>query len=114
MDYSGLNKTFAMPMYKAIKEENQSKLREILKKHVQTLRKYELITNAPVMLLESEDGTLMELFEWKDENASRVAHEHPAIRKIWGEMEGILEFPVLSNLPEANRRFPNFVVLERY
>lgn len=101
-------------MYKATSEENQKKLLEILQRHVPTLRQYELIDEAPAFLLQSEDGTLIELFEWKDEKAMHVAHEHPAIRTIWGEMEGICTFPSLQDLPEAKHRFPNFKLLKRY
>ena len=108
------NKNYAMPMYKATSEENQTKLLEILKKHIPTLRKYELISDSPAFMLQSENGTIIETFEWKDEKAKQVAHEHPAIRTIWGEMEGICEFPTLSDLPESKKRFPNFSVIEKY
>lgn len=105
---------FAMPMYKATTEENQIKLLEILKKHIPTLRNYELIDDNPAYMLQSEDGTIIETFEWKSEKAKIVAHEHPAIRTIWGEMEGICTFPALSDLPESKTRFPNFKILNTY
>ncbi len=105
---------FAMPMYKATSEENHKKLIDILKRHIPTLRKYELIDDGPAYMLQSEDGTIIETFEWKDQKAKEVAHEHPAIRMIWGEMEGICDFPSLSDLPESKTRFPNFKVLEKY
>ncbi len=105
---------FTMPMYKATSEENQKALFEILKNHIPTLRKYELISDSPAYMLQSTDGTIIETFEWKDEKAKQIAHEHPAIRTIWGKMEGICEFPSLSDLPESKKRFPNFKVLEKY
>ena len=108
------SKLFAMPMYKATNEENHHKLLEILKSHIPTLRAYELITDSPAYLLQSVDGTIIETFEWKNEKAKQAAHEHPAIRTIWGEMEGICEFPSLSDLPESKTRFPNFKALEKY
>lgn len=101
-------------MYKATNEENHKALLKILKRHVPTLREYGLIRDTPAYMLESEDGTILEIFEWKDEKAKQAAHEHPAIRTIWGEMEGICDFPSLSDLPEAKTRFPNFKVVERY
>jgi glutathione peroxidase-family protein len=104
---------FAMPMYKATNEQNQMKLFAILKKHIPTLREYELIKDNPAYILQSEDGTIIETFEWKDEKAKMAAHEHPAIRTIWGEMEGICTFPALRDLPESKTRFPNFKILEK-
>ena len=108
------NTNFTMPLYRATNKKNQMLLFEILKNHIPTLRKYELISDSPAFLLQSKDGTIIETFEWKDENAKRAAHEHPAIRTIWGEMEGICEFPSLGDLPESKTRFPNFKVLEKY
>lgn len=108
------NQLYAMPMYKATSAENQEKLIEILKKHIPTLREYELITDSPAYMLESANGAIIETFEWKDEKAKKIAHEHPAIRTIWGAMEGICEFPSLSELPESKGRFPNFKVLKKF
>ncbi len=105
---------FTTPMYKATSEENHEKLIKILEKHIPTLREYELITDAPAYVLQSEDGTIIEMYEWKNEKAIDLAHEHPAIRTVWGEMEGICTFPSLQDLPEAKKRFPNFTVLKMY
>ena len=105
---------FTMPMYKATSIENQEKLIGILKRHVPTLREYGLIVDTPAYLLQSEDGTLIETFEWKNEKAMEVANEHPAIRIIWGEMEGICTFPSLQDLPESKNRFPSFRILDKY
>lgn len=108
------NHNFAMPMYKATNEDNQKKLLEILKQHVPTLREYGLIEDSAAYLLQSEDGTLIETFEWKNEKAKETAHEHPAIRTIWAKMEGICTFPSLQDLPESKGRFPNFKILDKY
>jgi hypothetical protein len=102
--------TLAIAMYKPT-EGNAKKLIEILKEHIPTLRKYELITNKSAYMVQSADGTVLEIFEWTNEKAKEVAHEHPAIRTIWGKMEGICEFPALKDLPEAHRPFPNFKII---
>lgn len=87
---------------------------DIVDRHIPTLREYGLIKDGHAYVLQSEDGTIIEMYEWKDEKAIAVAHEHPAIRTIWGEMEGICTFPSLSDLPESKKRFPNFTVIKRY
>jgi hypothetical protein len=87
---------------------NEEKLMEILKEHVPALRKYELITPGTAYTAKSTDGTIIEVFEWTGEAAKNAAHEHPAIRTIWGKMEGICEFPALQNLAESKKRFPGF------
>ena len=105
---------FVIAMFKATNEENQHRLFEILKKQIPTLRKYELIRSSPAFMLQSQNGTIIVTYEWESEKAKQVAHEHPAIRTIWGELEGICEFTSLSDLPESKSKFPNFKVLERY
>jgi hypothetical protein len=97
----------AFAMYKP-KEGQADKLREILSTHIPTLRQYGLVTERNAYTLQSADGTVIEVFEWQNEQAARSAHEHPAIRTIWGQMEGVCDFPTLKDLPEAKRPFPNF------
>ena len=106
------NKDFAMPMYKATSKENHEELIKILEGHLPTLREYGLIKNSSAYMLQSDDGTIIEMFEWKDEGAKQAAHEHPAIRTLWGKMQGICDFPSLNDLPESGTRFPNFKVLK--
>jgi hypothetical protein len=106
------NSSLALAMYKPT-EGNAEKLKEILKDHIPTLRKYELIADGTAYMVQSADGTIIEVFEWINNEAKNTAHEHPAIRTIWGKMEGICEFPGLQDLPEAKRPFPNFEILSR-
>ena len=100
----------AIAMYKprAGKAED---LKRILIDHLPTLRQYELITAHAAYMVESSDGTIIEIFEWTHEDAKNHAHEHPAIRTIWGKMEGICDFPSLKDLPESKTPFPNFSIL---
>lgn len=100
----------AIAMYKP-REGKSEELKKILKDHIPTLRKYELITDSSAFMVESDDGTIIEIFEWTGDDAKDHAHEHPAIRSIWGSMEGICDFPPLKNLPESKTPFPNFDVL---
>ena len=100
----------AFAMYKP-KKGKLAELKKLLKDHIPTLRKYELITNKGAFLVQSTDGTLIEIFEWASEAAKDAAHKHPAIMKIWGPMMPICEFPAMENLPEAAKSFPNFKVI---
>lgn len=106
------SKNFVFALYRPTNEDNQSKVVEILKKQILTLRKYELIKDTSAYLLQSENGTIIQIWEWQSKRAMKVAHEHPAIRTIWGEMHGICEFTSLKDLPESATRFPAFKILE--
>ena len=87
---------------------NDEALRALIREHLPTLRKYELATDRPSMLMRAQDGTYLEIFEWAAADSADRAHEHPAIAKIWEGMGALGEMPVLSQLDEAKRTFPHF------
>ena len=101
--------TFAM--YRP-KKGKSAQLKKILKDHVPTLHKLELITKKSSHIVESENGTIIEIFEWTSVKAKDIAHKHPAVRAIWGKMMDICTFPPMEDLPEAKHSFPNFKILK--
>ena len=94
-------------MYKPTEGKRQDML-DLVKDHVPALRKYELISDRPSILMEAEDGTLLEIFEWSSAEAAEQAHEHPVIAKIWEAMGKVGTFVTLAGLAEADRSFPHF------
>jgi hypothetical protein len=83
-------------------------LRALIAKHVPTLRRLEVITDRPPVLVKSLDGTYVEIFEWRSAESARKAHEHPEVVSIWEAMAQIADFPALENLKEAKGRFQHF------
>lgn len=102
--------SIAFAMYQP-KKGKSAALKKILKDHIPTLRRLELITKNSAYMVESENGTIIEIMEWKGAAAKKAAHQHPAIRAIWGKMTGICSFPAMKDLPEALHSFPNFNVI---
>jgi hypothetical protein len=94
-------------MYRPYDTANQAALKELIRQHNTTLRVEELITERPAILMQAEDGTFLEIFEWLP-GATEEAHSHPAIQKIWKRMEEICEFAPLISLREAEETFPHF------
>ena len=76
------------------------------------LRKADLVTERPAILMQSQDGTFLEIFEWRDESCMKQAHEDPEIGGLWGRMAEVADFPALADLPEATGRFPHFRPLD--
>ena len=105
--------TFATPIYKPTSEANRKRLLDILDQHIPLLRDVGYIIDRPASILESANGSILELFEWKDEEAKRLAHADDKVRQLWEAMEEICEFPTLSDLPESTAPFPNFKVIKR-
>lgn len=87
---------------------NDEALQALIRKHLPTLRKYELATDRPSMLLRAADGTYLEIFEWVSEESAGLAHEHPAIAKIWEGMGALGDMPALGQLAESKQTFPHF------
>jgi quinol monooxygenase YgiN len=105
------NSIMAMALYRP-HPGKEKELLEILKNQVPTLRKEGLVTDRQEMLLQAQDGTYIEIFEWVSEEAKNKAHELPAVMKdIWEKMMEIAEFPSLSELKESDTPFPGFKVV---
>lgn len=99
-----MNPEVVIAMYKP-HEGKDSELRTLIREHVPTLRRLELITDRPALLVRARDGTYLEIFEWRQVG---VAHEHPEVARIWEAMELVADFATLSGLDEASRNFPHF------
>lgn len=94
-------------MYRPNVATNREMMLDVIRSHNATLRVEELITERPAILLEAEDGTFIEIFEWKP-GAAQKAHDHKAVKKIWKRMEELAEFAPLISLSEAEKTFPQF------
>ncbi len=80
----------------------------LVKRHYPALRKCELVTDRTPIVSRSENGTIVEVFEWVDEHSHKLAHEHPEIAAIWERMAVIGDMPKLGSLPECAHTFPHF------
>ena len=89
-------------------EGQEAAFQALVDKHVPLLRAEGLITDAPALLLKSENGTLLEIFEWKSVEAKDAAHKNEAVMGLWTAMTDIADFPPLSMLPEAAHPFAGF------
>jgi hypothetical protein len=83
-------------------------LEALVRRHFPTLRERGLVTERAPIVVRSEDGTLLEVFEWRDEAAAGEAHADPEVGALWNAMGEAGEFLCLADLPEATRRFPHF------
>jgi quinol monooxygenase YgiN len=86
----------------------EEQLNDVLKKHIKTLEAENLITSREPIRAVASDGTVIEIFEWKSEQAKDAAHESPVVMKVWNEIMEIAEIKSLSSLEESKHSFPNF------
>lgn len=90
------------------KDGERPELEKLVQKHFPTLQEYGLTTNRNPFIGRSEDGTILEIFEWISADAAKKAHDHPAVAKIWEAMAMVCEFGKLEQLSEATKAFPHF------
>jgi quinol monooxygenase YgiN len=86
----------------------EEQLNDVLKKHIKTLEAENLITSREPIRAVASDGTVIEIFEWKSEQAKDAAHESPVVMKVWNEIMEIAEIKSLSSLEESKHSFPTF------
>jgi len=79
----------------------------LLRRHWPTLRSLDLVTDSPPQHYrgaEKDGGPLfVEIFNWINEEASRIAHEHPEVMAIWEPMDKLTE---MRN-GRSNMEFPH-------
>ena len=90
------------------KEGKGNELLEIIKDHMPVLRKEGLVTDRECIVMRSENGTILEVFEWKSQEAINKAHENPNVLDLWKRFEDACKYETLSTLDESFKMFPGF------
>lgn len=90
------------------KPGKSSELQELLKSHLQVLREQGLATDRESIMMTAKDGTFLEVFEWKSQEAIDAAHSNEAVQKMWEAFFATCDFVPLNELPEATEMFAGF------
>ncbi len=98
---------FVIVAYKP-KPQMEAQLHAAVKKHIQVLRAENLVSDKAAYVMRAADGTLVEVFEWRDAAAIEAAHKSPAVLALWGEFGAACDFVPLTSLPEAQQMFAEF------
>ena len=83
-------------------------LKELTKTHVARLKKEGLVTDRVPVIMETADGTIVEVFEWLSPEAIRSAHSNPEVLKMWSEYAEVCDYVPLNSLAEAGNMFADF------
>ncbi|MEH6996596.1 antibiotic biosynthesis monooxygenase [Neobacillus drentensis] len=96
-----------MALYRP-KPGKENELKEILNVHIPVLRDEGLITERELLTLQTEDGTIIEIAEWKSSEAIDKAHQSEKVMAVWNQIASLADLTNLSSLAEAQYPFPNF------
>jgi len=93
------------------KPGKQDALRQLMRDHVPRLRAQGLVTDRDPITMEAADGTIVEVFEWKSQEAIDAAHGNPAVLAMWGEYAEVCDYVPVGTVAEAAQLFSNFTPL---
>jgi quinol monooxygenase YgiN len=94
------------------KPGKQEALEALVRTHVPCLLAQGLTTDRAPILMQANDGTVVEVFEWKSEDAIERAHSDPAVLAIWNEYEALCDYVPIAQVPEAAGLFADFTPLD--
>ncbi len=88
-------------------------LRGLMPTHLTRLRAEGLVTDRASMIMEAEDGTIVEVYEWKSKPAIDAAHTNPRVLEMWEEYAAVCDYVPVSTISEATQLFSEFTPLNR-
>jgi hypothetical protein len=87
------------------KPDKAEALKELTKTHVERLKVEGLVTARAPVIMETADGTPIEVFEWLSAEAITKAHSNPAVHQMWAEYAAVCDYVTLNSLSEARQFF---------
>ena len=83
-------------------------LLELVRSRVPTLKKENLVTDRVPTIMRARDGTIIEVSEWKSQEAIDAAHKNPNVLAMWNKFFALCDCVPLNTLAEANEMFAGF------
>ena len=90
------------------KPGRESELLEIVRSRVPTLRQEGLVTDRVPVMMRAQDGTIIEVSEWKSREAIEAAHKNPRVLAMWDKFFAVCDCVPLKTVPEAETMFAGF------
>ena len=90
------------------KPGKEAELLEFVRNRVPTLRKEGLVTDREPIIMRTRDRMIIEISEWKSQEAIDAAHKNPNVLEMWKKFFAICDCVPFRTLAEAEEMFPNF------
>jgi quinol monooxygenase YgiN len=87
-------------------------LRALVGSHLSRLRAEGLVTARAAVVMEAEDGTILEVFEWRSKEAIVEAHDNDAVQAMWQEFAAVCDYVPVADVAEAQALFSEFSPLD--
>ena len=86
----------------------EAELLDTVKDHLPVLRRQGLVTDRAAIVMRANDGTIIEVFEWKSEKAIEEAHSDPEVQKLWKRFGEVSDYVAPADIEECKRPFSGF------
>ena len=90
------------------KPDREAELLEIVRSRVPTLRQEGLVTDRVPVIMRAKDGTIIEVSEWKSNEAIEEAHRNPRVLAMWDRFFAVCDCVPLNAVPESATMFAGF------
>jgi hypothetical protein len=90
------------------KPGKSDELKQLVANHVPNLAQLGLVTGRKPVIIETANGTIIEVFEWINDDAIQQAHVNPGVHKIWAAFAEVCDYVPLNTLTEAADIFAGF------
>ena len=90
------------------KPGKEKQLLELVRSRVPTLRRENLVTDREPTIMCARDGTIIEVSEWKSQQAIEEAHKNPRVLAMWDRFFAVCDCVPLKTVPEAETMFAGF------
>src|SRR6266404_6508916 len=90
------------------KAGREKELLQIVRNRVPTLRMEGLVTDRVPVMMRAKDGTIIEVSEWKSQQAIEEAHRNPRVLAMWDKFFAVCDCVPLKTVPESETMFAGF------
>ena len=90
------------------KPGRESETLDLVRNRVPTLRKEGLVTDRTPTIMRARDGTIIEVSEWKSQEAIDAAHKNPNVLAMWNKFFAVCDCVPFKSLAEAEEMFAGF------
>lgn len=98
-------------VYKPFKNR-ENELLDLVKVHFDLLLGQNLITNRKRIVLQAKNNEIIEIFEWKNQEAIDNAHTNTIVMDLWNKFSEVCTYENLNSLEESGGIFPDFKILD--
>jgi hypothetical protein len=79
-----------------------------VRSRVPTLRRENLVTDRVPTIMQARDGTIIEVSEWKSQQAIDAAHKNPNVLAMWNRFFEVCDCVPLNTVAECSEMFAGF------